>query len=74
MTGYEIALSAKNYKEIIKSAVIYRSNHSGVRAKDHNRMKVIHRNFSAWHIHKSGHYTKHGWEMDFYEITKNLDL
>ncbi|MDK2413008.1 MULTISPECIES: hypothetical protein [Dolichospermum] len=42
------------YKEIIKSPIIYRGDHSKVRAKDHNGIKVILEKLSDWFIRKSG--------------------
>jgi hypothetical protein len=48
-----MAVCSENYKEIIKSAINYRGNHSEFGHKDHNRMKVTARKFSGWHIHES---------------------
>jgi hypothetical protein len=36
ITGCRIALVKEKYKEIIKSAIIYRSNHSEVGARNNN--------------------------------------
>jgi hypothetical protein len=43
----KISVNSSSYKEIIKRLIIYHSDHSRVRAKDHNRMKVIQRNLSG---------------------------
>jgi len=40
-----MSVNFSSYKEIIKSPIIYRGDHSGVRAKDHNGMKVINEKF-----------------------------
>ena len=51
-TDSKISVNSSSYKEIIKRLIIYHGDHSRVRAKDHNRMKVIQRNLSGWFIPK----------------------
>ncbi len=53
MADSKIPINFSSYKEIIKSPIIYRCDHSEVRAKEQNGMRVMQINLSDWLIRKS---------------------